>query len=683
MSCREKKWTATLLSLMMVLVPALGVPHEELLQDTFKSMLVAFFALASSFTFFWHQRKQAELLKWHGVMILPMALMAYAAGSMGWSHTYLAGVEAIRWFLFSLILLLGVNTFSFDRLTGLAWGIHLGAVIASLWAALQFWVEFKFFSQGPIPASTFVNRNFFGEFLVCTIPFSVLLLTRVKDKTSVFLLTFSLGFNIVALMMTGTRSALLGLLVLGILIPAIVIRYGKQITSNGWRTSHCVAIFVLFTATIATIGSIDARNSTLISENGNGDAIDRAINRTLSITNATEYSQGSFSIRTELWKTTGSMIAANAFTGVGAGAWEVKAPLYQAAGSQLETDYYAHNEILQLLAEYGFTGWVFIVGLLVYLSTAAFRTVANHTLLGRSESLLRALTLTSLFVFLMVSNAGFPWRLATTGALFAISLGVLAASDLRLNAGKTFRQSIPWPSRYSTVALCTTAICTGIALHISHQAVVCEEKIIRAVKIAMTISKSGQPNDPDWKTVKEGMLTLLKQGIAINPHYRKLTPMVADSLATWGDLGNATWIWESVLESRPNVVAMLANVVRGHLQKNEFSLAQSYLDKAKRIQPTAPALEALQVVLWSQTGKVQEAITHAGKLLNTGVIDPDLLRVAYFLGKVNGDPALANLALKLHIKNFPNQTAEDWLKLGGIFGATETKEDLKVSPRPL
>ena len=667
MSVRGQNWTTLLLSLMMVMVPALGVPHEELLQDTLKSILVAFFALAASFTFFWHQHqhKQSEPVSWHGVVLLPLALMAYALGSMVWSHTYLGGVEAIRWFLFSLILFLGLNAFTLERVTGLAWGIHLGAVMASLWAALQFWVDFKFFSQGPNPASTFVNRNFFGEFLVCTLPFSVLLLSRIKDKTSVFLLTFSLGFNIVALMMTGTRSALLGLMVLAVLLPVILIRYGKQFVSSGWRASHCVAILVLLTATVAGIGSINTGNSRLLAEKSRGDAIDRAFNRALSMTEATEYSHGSFSIRSMMWKTTGRMIAANPVTGVGAGAWEVQTPLYQTAGSQLENDYYAHNEILQLLAEYGLVGWLVLVCLLAYLLAAAYRTWTNRLPQGETESLLRVLTLTSLLVFLLVSNAGFPWRMASTGALFALSLAILAASDVRLGLGKllstqragdTQQGALP-PRLLALIALCVTAICTGIALYISQQAILCEARIVRATKIALSISASGQPNDPDWAPAKLEMLTLVGQGIAINPHYRKITPIVADSLAAWGDWKNATWIWESVLESRPNVVAMLANVVRGHLQAKEFVMAQDYLDKAMRIQPTAPSLAALQVMVWNQAGKTREAVARAKELLQAGVIDPELIRVAYYLGLDTQDSELEILALKLRSKTWPDPAA--------------------------
>ena len=172
---QPQSWPALLLSLMIAMTPALGYPGEELLQDTLKSILVSFFTLAAAFAFFLARRKSGSTLAVHAILLLPLTLMLYALGSMAWSHAYLGGVEAVRWFLFAMIVFLGLNVFTLERATHLAWGIHLGAVIASLWAALQFWFDFNFFAQGPNPASTFVNRNFFAEFAVCTLPFSVLL----------------------------------------------------------------------------------------------------------------------------------------------------------------------------------------------------------------------------------------------------------------------------------------------------------------------------------------------------------------------------------------------------------------------------------------------------------------------------------------------------------------------------
>ncbi|MFM2050115.1 MAG: hypothetical protein RL682_606, partial [Pseudomonadota bacterium] len=379
---------------MMLLVPALGVPNEELLQDTLKSILVCFFALGTALVFFWHARTFNKSVSLHAVIALPLLLTTYSLASMNWSHAYLAGVEAIRWFIFTLIVFLGANTFTHNRLTHLSWGIHLGAVIASLWAALQFWFDFSFFAQGPNPASTFVNRNFFGEFLVCTLPFSVLLLTRMRDKVTVFFLTFSVAFNVVALMQTGTRSALIGSVILLAILPACLYRGKQQIYSGAWRLSQGLGLVLVFCSTLVLLGSIPTNNPSLLRESPDRTAIDRAIGRVASIAKQTEYTEGSFSVRAVMWIATAKMIQAYPIAGVGAGAWEVHIPIYQPPESQLETDYYAHNEFLQLVAEYGLIGGAFLVLLLGYLVWAACETWFNRTKNGQEETLLRALTLT-------------------------------------------------------------------------------------------------------------------------------------------------------------------------------------------------------------------------------------------------------------------------------------------------
>ena len=95
-------WTVVILAFMMFLTPAVGVPHEEMLQDTLKSIVASFAAISAGLLFFWHQRNRRDGLRWHVIMWLPLSLMVYALGSMVWSHTYLGGVEAIRWFIFKL-----------------------------------------------------------------------------------------------------------------------------------------------------------------------------------------------------------------------------------------------------------------------------------------------------------------------------------------------------------------------------------------------------------------------------------------------------------------------------------------------------------------------------------------------------------------------------------------------------
>ena len=268
--------TLALLALMMLLAPAMGVPHEEMLQDTLKSIVVSFCALGAALLFFWQERGRREPLRWHAVIWLPLALMAYALGSMAWSHTYLGGVEAIRWFIFSLLLWLGVNTLSRERLPTLLWGIHAGAVVASLWAALQFWVDFQFFPQGPHPASTFVNRNFFAEFAVCTLPFAAMLLARARQSSQVALLSASTGLIIVAILMTGTRAALIALwLQLLVVLPCIGWMYRRQLAFSGWqRSTQLLAVGVLLAA-VAGMGLIPSGNPRIIEEGRGTNALER------------------------------------------------------------------------------------------------------------------------------------------------------------------------------------------------------------------------------------------------------------------------------------------------------------------------------------------------------------------------------------------------------------------------
>ena len=341
-------WTVAILALMMFITPAIGVPSEYMLQDTLKSMVASFAAVGAGLLFFWQQRNRRDGLCWHGLMWLPLGLMFYALGSMTWSHTFLGGVEAIRWFIFSVILWLGINTLSRQRTPYLIEGIHWGAFVCSIWTVLQFYFDFSYIPQGPNPASTFVNRNFFAEFVVCTFPFSAYLLAQAKTSSRITLMAFTLGFNIVALLMTGTRGALVALWLLLAIMPVIAFIYRKQFSFLKWDGGSRILAGGVLMATVITMGLINSGNPKIIAEQaalGNATtAFDRAFKRTASI----KVTDSSLNVRFVMWKATGEMIKANPLTGVGAGAWEVMQPLYQAEGSQLETDYYVHNEILQI-----------------------------------------------------------------------------------------------------------------------------------------------------------------------------------------------------------------------------------------------------------------------------------------------------------------------------------------------
>lgn len=670
-------WTVAIFAFMVFLAPAIGVPNEEMLQDTLKSIVVAFAAVIAGLLFFWQQRNRTAGLRWHGVMWLPLALMVYALGSMVWSHTFLGGVEAIRWFVFSLILWLALNTLSRARLPYVIEGIHWGAFVASLWAALQFWIDFSFFPQGPNPASTFVNRNFFAEFVVCTMPFSAYLLAQARTSSRITLLAVTLGLNVVALMMTGTRGALTAMWLSALLIlPLIAILYRKQLAFRTWDASKRILAGGMLVASVVGMGLISTGNPKLLADSGalGTNAFDRAFKRTASI-GPGDYSLG---VRFVMWNATARIIKAHPVAGIGAGAWEAMLPLYQTEGSQLETDYYVHNEVLQLLAEYGVTGLLFLLGLFSYLLHAAWATLRMRSGEALAEAPVRATALASLLALLIVSNIGFPWRLASTGCLFAISLALLAASDARLQKpGWLLASRMKWRPAYSQLMAVVMMVCLALTAYISQQAAATEQKIVRSVKLSLGISQSGDFNNPKWDKSKRELLTLIKDGVAINPHYRKITPMVADEMAKWGDWKNAVWVWESVIGSRPYIVAIMSNIARGYAQMGNYEKALEYLARCEKLQPKATAVRSLKVIILSRTGKEAEGKALAKQFIDEGTYDFDLVNAAYVLGMRASDFDMAIKSLEVRQKAFPGLNPDSLLKLGNIY-AVQKKDPAKA-----
>jgi tetratricopeptide (TPR) repeat protein len=173
------------------------------------------------------------------------------------------------------------------------------------------------------------------------------------------------------------------------------------------------------------------------------------------------------------------------------------------------------------------------------------------------------------------------------------------------------------------------------------------------------------------------MLKLIKEGIAINPHYRKITPMVADELAKWGDWKDATWIWESVLTSRPYVVAIMSNVARGYATMGNSAKALEYLQRARTVQPRAPAVRSLEVILLSRSGQEPRALELARQAIDNNIYDFDLVNSAFSLAWRAGDYAMAVKAMDLRMAGWPASRVEGYVQLGDMY-ATSIKDPQKA-----
>jgi tetratricopeptide (TPR) repeat protein len=380
-----------------------------------------------------------------------------------------------------------------------------------------------------------------------------------------------------------------------------------------------------------------------------------------------------------MWKATARMTIANPWTGVGAGAWEVQIPLYQRVGTFRETDYYAHNEFLQLLSEYGVVaGGLFIAFLLAYWLIAVGKT---WCLSGTDikEAPLRAFILASLLAMLIVSNAGFAWRLASTGVMLILGLSLLAHSDAQLSIDdRLFATLIPWNQAY-TRAILTLLVCSALlAAYITQRAAEAERKLTRSL-LYLTTSVTADFLSPTGGSNRHiELIQDVRDAIAINPNYRKLNPVVADHLAMRGDWVNAVWIWESAVASRPHVAAFWYNLTKGYIQLEQYQNAQMALKKLVQIQVDAPGTKALEVILLSRTGHSEQAVQMLTGYYDQAIYDYDLVIAGFDIGRATHNWPLAIRALDLRKQSWPAEAADVYFKLGHIYADTELANEAKA-----
>jgi O-antigen ligase len=657
---------------LAVLLPIAGIPGEWVLQDTLKSTLLAAGVLLAVAAWWLAQRRALDhgatpTWTWHGLLALPLVLMVCALVAMGWSHTYLAGVEAARWALLGLCFWVALQTLQADNAMRVVWAIHWGAVGASAWAAAQFWGDLSWFPQAAAPASTFVNRNFFAEYLVCTLPFSVLALAQVASPRWRAVVALSVAFNLVALMMTGTRSALTALLVIALPLAVGLLRYRSVLAWEKWRPTTRAVVALVLLAGVLGLGYLPTRNAALLQEGSATTPLDRSWQRAATMTTTKEYTAGSFSQRAAFWKSTARMWLDRPWTGVGAGAWEVYIALYQGPSADAEPDYYAHNEYLQMLAEYGLPlGGGVLAVLLAYLLIAARHTWRLPA--STAWAPLRAATLCSLLALLVVSLAGFPWRLASTGMLFMLCLALLAASDRDLalvdTLGSGTQQTGGRALRMTGFAL---LLCSMLAIAVATQAVRAEWAIVGSIH-RFNHAKLLLATDPTAaRRLQDEGVALVRKGMALNPHYRKLLSIPAEELASQGNWRASADVLQHIADSRPHIANVWSNLVLARIELQQAEAAEAALRELARLQPGTARVRSLELLLLSRTGREAEAAIKIRDYFANGVVDFDATLLAYSVGLKLQQWDLVEQGLHLRAAHWPETAVDSYYRLGQAY----------------
>jgi tetratricopeptide (TPR) repeat protein len=264
--------------------------------------------------------------------------------------------------------------------------------------------------------------------------------------------------------------------------------------------------------------------------------------------------------------------------------------------------------------------------------------------------------------------------------LLALCMGMLTGSDARLENQQTFFASkMGWQPAFSRATILALTACVALAAYVTWQAVEAEHQIVQAMHWSAQASRLASSNPLASEEAKLRAVQAVRAGIAITPHYRRFTALVAEMLSARGDWVNAVWVLETLTQSRPNVVALWSALANGYSHLGQHAAAMQALQQVKRLKPDALSTVGLDVSLLSRAGHDEQATTLLLQYFDHNNFSYDMLEMGYEIGYKTSNWALAIRSLELRNQSWPQQAADGHMRLGKIYANQDLHDAVRAS----
>jgi O-antigen ligase len=603
--------SAAVLAIGISAVCVVGAPDQMVLPETIKWVVSAVFAMFALCLFVWRIRMSSLALQWAHAVWVPIGLAVFALLSTLWAPMYPAMADAARWLVFAVIVLLGVNSFGFKSVGTVATAAHFGALIASVLALLEFWLNLTWFPSTASPGATFGNRNFFAELIAVTLPFSFWLLFRPSSTNQKIVQAVGSGLILVALLCTGTRSAILATM-LSLLMSFVAIGLAARKHPLTRQSSlHCGIAIAVPLALVLSLGWIPSTNDNILAEDrleARGlTPIARSTVRIQSMFVKDTYAEkSSFGIRKMAWTAGKAMVIDHPLLGVGAGGWNTASPLYMPAYIDTEHVWMAHNEPVQLVAEYGLLGWVALFALAGLWFSAVrrfFKSVMAPSWDGATDVWPAAV---SVAAFMVVALSGMPLHSAATAYLLAVCTALLLlflpvsgtlVLDERSSSGKfVMGKTVGAFALFLTVVISVQGLRSDWYVQRSSQILAA----LRANKAGMSPEKV--------KLLRTEAIAHLRRGLDLYPEHGLSIISMADEFANLSDPESVLWLSQLMQLTRPHVVAVKCNMVRAYSDQGKFDDAEKLLSNMRMNRPDSRCIPISEFILSLKQDLFKEAL---------------------------------------------------------------------------
>jgi len=257
------------------------------------------------------------------------------------------------------------------------------------------------------------NRNITAFSIAIKLPFVLCLIHNHTKNWIKFIAFFIITLSLISLSMIESRAAFIAV---GIITFAYVILNCILYLRVNREVSQLIQIGYFIIPLLIAISI----NQGFLSKYG-ADAVSRAATIKINTTD------GSVNQRLRYYEDVLTHMSSNPIFGVGLGNWKLKSIEYDSKDiTGYVVPYHAHSDFIQLGAELGIVGFLFYVGLFIWVIYFTYFLLFK-TLISYKEKVFIFLLLVSLAVYLVDANLNFPIARPQVLIVFALIFGLISS----------------------------------------------------------------------------------------------------------------------------------------------------------------------------------------------------------------------------------------------------------------